>query len=285
MPDASIQMQHKSFNGRIDGLGNRIEEIIRLEAFCQHHGYVCHYAWRNENDFRSYPILFTAKMVEPTENVDCLQEHPLIESISGEFDQTKILDAARQITPRFEIGFGEGSAPVGIHIRGTDRIGIDHPHFMKNEKEFKTFLLKTLHLVNQEKPKLVFVCADKKIYKDAFVSLLDDSIEIVEPECPEDVGGVYKDFFGLAKCNKIYMTSKFSSFAITASLIGNVPVVSLREDPEVADRYKALFEYQLNVDCELDFESLKFNESLLHWVKRIKLRCKAVARTLFRRRR
>ena len=80
------------------------------------------------------------------------------------------------------------------------------------------------------------------------------------------------------------MTSKFSSFAITASLIGNIPVVSLREDAEVAKRYKALFEYQPNVDCELDFKSLKFNESLLHWVKRIKLRCKAVARTIFRRR-
>ena len=76
------------------------------------------------------------------------------------------------------------------------------------------------------------------------------------------------------------MTSKFSSFAITASLIGNIPVVSLREDAEVAERYKALFEYQPNVDCELDFKSLKFNESLVNWGKRIKLRLKSIARKI-----
>ena len=43
---------------------------------------------------------------------------------------------------------------------------------------------------------------------------------------------------------EIYMTTKFSTFSIGASLIGNIPIHSFYYDEKVLTRYKANFEYK-----------------------------------------
>ena len=49
-----------NFNGRDDGLGNRLEELIKLQNFCQEYGHKVLYRWNNDGKFK-YPIIFSCK--------------------------------------------------------------------------------------------------------------------------------------------------------------------------------------------------------------------------------
>ena len=221
-----------NFIGRSDGIGNRLEQIIKLEIFCSQENTSVNYYWNNKR--RKYPILIAA------ENVNIVSKR-----ISGtiplqNYSQTEMLSAARLIKPLFDIHFKE--KPIGVHIRGTDRIGKDHPHFMLNNSEFSAYLSRTIAAINKIKPKYLFVCADRAKYKRFFIKHLDKSISVVDPIC--DAPDVYRDFFALTLCESIYMCSKFSSFSIAASLIGNIPIVSYTHNRETENRFKALFQYR-----------------------------------------
>ncbi len=127
---------------------------------------------------------------------------------------------------------------------------------MKSGKELLQYFLKTVDTVNSMMPKYLFVCADNK-YKREFLSLLNKEICIVDPIYDPSVPDYYIDFFSLSLCEKVIMASKFSSFAIFSSLIGNLPLIAFVKDDNTDKRYKAKFQYDVN------FSRISISDSLM----------------------
>jgi len=245
---------HFIFQGRPDGLGNRIEELIVLEAYCEKNNTKATYIWRNKPHYfkgqlipRSYEIFLNLKYVEITTKLNFNGDLIQFNQIKEGFSQNDFLKAAKNIKPNFDIQFNDGVKPLGIHLRGTDRINKDmkHPHFMKSEKEFEDLICRTIDYVNKQRPNYLFICSDDEQYKHRILNQIDCRIQVVEPISRENVPAEYIDFFGLTLCQEVVMCSKFSTFAITASLIGNIPLISFYKDEDVKSRYKALMNYQL----------------------------------------
>lgn len=239
----------KYFVGRPDGLGNRLEEIIILEAMCRKYSYEVDYAWNNDNgrDDRRYDILLEARRVNIISTKLDKEAELKLDSVH-EFTQEDFLKASSAITPKFDINFENYIKPIGVHIRGTDRISAqwEGNHFMKDIQEFNLFLSKAIEVINNEKPSHLFVCADDEVVKKKFLSFIDSKITIVEPQYDiESVPSEYADLFALSLCSRIYMVSKFSTYSILASLIGQIPIVSFTLDEDTKNRYKALFVYDL----------------------------------------
>ncbi len=235
-----------TFLGRPDGLGNRIEELIKIEVICNLKNLKCEYVWLNKFKNRSYDILLYSENIEILSG-DNFTPNYKIKSFSEfevSYDQKEILLAAKNIRPKFKIRFKDNISPVAVHIRASDRVGRNHPHFMKDEKELQSYLSEIIQILNNRKPKHVFVCSESKRCKDVFVSYLDKEISIVEPIIFDNVfQSEYVDFFALTLCSEIWMASRFSSFSITASLVGNIPIISFVNDAEVKNTYKAKFQY------------------------------------------
>ncbi len=241
----NFEMNRFSFLGRLDGLGNRLEEIIRLEAICSRLDLECEYIWRNFHYQRSYDILIDAGRVRIVEDKQPAYPVKELADFNLTLTQAEYLQAAREITPCFELYFPGDVQPVGVHIRGTDRIGkADHPHFMKDENELRMFLSETADALNQEKPPYVYVCSDTVQSKRVLIRHLCPEIQVVEPLTDVVTPAEYVDLFALASCQKIWMVSRFSTFSIAAALMSNAPLVTFVEDQETRERYKARFEYR-----------------------------------------
>lgn len=239
-------LNYFSFIGRPDGLGNRIEQLIKIETICNIKSLKCEYLWVNKFKNRSYDILIYGQNVEIISGDNYTPTH-VVKNFSDfdiNYNQKEILAAAKNIRPNFEIGFKDNIRPVAVHIRASDRVGRNHPHFMKNESELKSYLSEIIYELNNRKPKFVFVCSESKKCKDVFVSYLDKEINVIEPICSNKVSSEFADFFALTLCSEIWMASRFSSFSITASLVGNIPIFSFANDAEVRNTYMAKFLYR-----------------------------------------
>lgn len=115
---------------------------------------------------------------------------------------------------------------------------------MRNKSEFFQYISEALHAINLVKPKQVFVCSESKKYRQVFVDHLDPSIEIVEPSVTPGAPAEFVDLFALSLCREIWMVSRLSTFSITASIIGNIPLKTFVNDEEVFHRYFANFDLQ-----------------------------------------
>lgn len=240
-------MSKLNYLGRPDGLDNRIEEIIQLEIISEKEEIEFNYIWNNQFRDRDYEILLSSKRVKVIKSPE---GGAIIEKIPfqpNNFKQQEILDIAKNICPSFDIYFENKIKPVGIHIRGTDRIGQNHPHFMRDKNEFNSYLHKTAELLNTRTPPFIFICADQEEYRNDILRYLKKSIKVIEPICNPEIPQEYQDFFALTLCKEVYMCSRFSSFSITASLVGNIPLITFVCDEDVANRYKALFRYEINI--------------------------------------
>ena len=237
-------MKNFSYIGRPDGLGNRIEEIIRLEAICSQVHAKCEYIWINKHSNRSYDILIQGKNTNIVAQREPLYPVKTLSDFNAFFSQEEILASGKKIKPDFKIYFEEAILPVGIHIRASDRIGRNHPHFMKDERELQVYFSETIDALNKNKPKFLYVCSESKRIRKIFLSYLNKDIGIVQPLCDTNTPSEYVDFFALTLCSEVWMVSRFSSFSITASLIGNIPLITFVNDKEVKERYLAMFNYQ-----------------------------------------
>lgn len=281
-------MENFNFIGRPDGIGNRVEEIIVISAICNKKNISANYVWRNQIVRRDYDILITSKNLSITKKIINNIPNKTISILDESINREELLEAAKGIEPTFNIFFNNDIKPVGIHIRGTDRIkNNNHPHFMKNKKQLFDYIAKVVSLVNKEKPKYVYICSDDERYRNIFIKNLDKCIDVISPISDDKVPNEYIDFFALTLCKEIYMCSKFSTFSIIASLIGNIPLVALVEDTEVAKRYKALIRYEtdftnlegLNFDVKRSFISL-LNDG--HYTYRFIIICKNIFYRIFR---
>ena len=114
-------------------------------------------------------------------------------AIIDKFTQNDFLTAAKTIKPNFEIHFENNIKPLGIHLRGTDRINkkMRHPHFMKSEKQFNDLIDRTIFYVNKTLPQSLFICSDDIQYKNLLLSRLDKRIKVVDPVAENDIPEEY----------------------------------------------------------------------------------------------
>lgn len=226
------------FNGRPDGLGNRIEELIHIEHYCEKHNEKCSYFWNNTL-WRKYPILIKCKNI-------LLQDKRKYDNV---IDKTKIINdkthdelisAAKNISyvddliiPNIEY--------ISIHIRATDKL------LNRGKDEFTISLLKEkinkiIEIINKLEKTNVFVCSDDNFYKNHIISNIKHNI--VNPFDKIIEHNVYKDFFSLIHSKSIYMCPKFSSYTATASLLGNNTLYSFfNENDTTLVRFKCNLKY------------------------------------------
>ena len=69
------------FNGRSDGLGNRLEELIKLETYCEIFNKKLIYRWNNSDTRFNYPVLFDCKNIEIIETDKKFTNNPFDKSI------------------------------------------------------------------------------------------------------------------------------------------------------------------------------------------------------------
>lgn len=211
------------FAGRPDGLGNRIGELIIIEAHCRRRGKDCTYYWNNDNprQDRQYPILLKSKHVQ-------IQSKKRF-SCRFKVDSTSLeekLASARGIEPTFEIRFGSVERPVGVHIRAGDKIDGHYQSGGVGRDDFRGMAERTVHELRTGNYKHVFICSEEDSIRRWMIEKVQGEVEVCTPVCNSGIDPVYRDFFALTKCSEIIMCSKFSSFAVCAALVANCKIKS-----------------------------------------------------------
>ena len=242
------------FEGRPHGLGNRLEEIIILEAYAQKNNYLIDYYWNNSlqnwywNDCivrAQFDINFKSELVNIIKEKSEKKSNIDLNNIKKYLNQNDILHAGKKIIPLFNIKFKNNIKPIGIHIRGTDRIA-EGKHNM-NKEQFNNIFIKIINKINESNYKYVFICSEYEYYKNEFIKRLNKNIKIVVPIVNNiDVKNDIVDLFSLSLCNKIYLCSKFSSYSTIASIIGNIDLICNYDDiyeNEIKKRYKRKIKY------------------------------------------
>ncbi|RPH51039.1 MAG: hypothetical protein EHM85_08185 [Desulfobacteraceae bacterium] len=216
-------------NGRPDGIGNRLEELLRIEYHCILNKLTCCYYWDNNGSYnRRYPILFECINV----TIQDKNKYPvnMINEVGWMSNRDQMIVAVKNVKLIKPLDT-DNCEYTGVHIRTGDRIRNPVPHadFM-DINLFNRIFKFTVKQINLEKPKYLFICSDNEKYKNRMISKLDKDIKVVDPLISKSGLQVYDDFYALSQSNKIYMCSKFSSFAITASILNNIPVVSFFDE-------------------------------------------------------
>lgn len=232
------------FKGRIDGLGNRIEELILLEAYCVKNNVNGIYYWTQNNvrQDRNYPVHIKCEnIIIQDESVSGLNHNVgLLNSILlHTFSKQELHNAAKRI--HYSKNLIKPSYPyMAIHIRSTDKLN----NRGKDEFDIKTLnekLNKTIDIVNtmQTDIKNIAIVSDDAKYKDFFINHLKPCFHVVNPFQTQINHDVYRDFFTLVNAKQIFMIPKFSSFSACASLMGGNMLLSHYDEHETnLYRYK-----------------------------------------------
>ena len=232
------------FHGRSCGIGNRLEELIFLETYCELNKCKINYYWNNNNERkdRKYPMLIKTKNINITEKkID--RENNIV--VQHSYNQKDILKSAKNIQPIFPVNIN--IKYIAVHIRGKDKL--DKYITPETDKSYMTSNIfskifdHTIKLLKHQDNRNIFICSDDNKIKNKMKGQLKDFNFLEFNLCENNV---YNDFFSLVNSEKIYMCSKFSSFSIAASLVGNIPLVSYyKEEDTLLKRYSSIVELEL----------------------------------------
>ena len=115
------------------------------------------------------------------------------------------------------------------------------------KEQFNDILIKIINKINENNYKYIFICSEYDYYKNEFIKKLNKNIKIVNPIINNiDVKNDIVDLFSLSLCSKIYLCSKFSSYSIIASIIGNIDIICNYDEVyenDIKERYKAKIKY------------------------------------------
>ena len=230
------------FNGRLDGLGNRIEQLIHLEAYCAKHGVKGVYYWRQHAacQDRKYPILVACENITIEDEANSRPNTVEIDVSKNEWSKQAFQEAAKRI--RYVEPLESQDPYIAVHIRSTDKLynrGKDEFSFDFFKEKFN----RTVAMLNtiQTKVKLTITSDDPR-YKKLLIDNLNPHFQIVEPFKSEIGHDVYRDFFALVHATQIIMVPKFSSFSACASLIGGNTLLSHCDEHDTN-----LYRYKCNV--------------------------------------
>lgn len=239
------------FNGRPDGLGNRIEELINLECYCIQNDISCNYYWNNKYNFRNYNNLLISDNIV----IQNVNQHAISsEDFKDKFIYNKFLLYSREdhINASKNINYftplETDLSYISIHIRSTDKLN----NRGKDEFTYAFFiekLQKSINYLNNMVEEMnIFIASDDDKCKKYLINNLNNNYHIVDPFTNIIDDPIYKDYFSLVHSKKIIMVPKFSSFAATASLLGNNILVSHCDENETSlYRYRCNIEYIDNI--------------------------------------
>jgi hypothetical protein len=224
-------------------LGNRIEELINLECYCINNDISCNYYWNNIYKFRTYNNLLKCKNVVINNlNNNINFDNNLFGLSFGKHNHNEMIAASKNITYNKDIS--TNVTYISIHIRSTDKLN-NRGKYEFTYDLFINNLNKTIDYLNENSENNnIFIATDDNKYKDYFIKNLNKNYNFVDPFLNLIDDPIYKDFFSLVNSKKIIMVPKFSSFAATASLLGNNILVSHCNEHETSlHRYKCNIEY------------------------------------------
>tara|TARA_B100000780_G_C21107189_1_gene447183 strand:- start:1433 stop:2134 length:702 start_codon:yes stop_codon:yes gene_type:complete len=227
------------FNGRPDGLGNRIEELINIECYCIENDISCNYYWNNKYNFRTYDNNLHCKniLIQDTH----LNDSENIEFNFGNYNNQQMINAAKNI--KYFQDINTDISYISIHIRSTDKLN----NRGKDEFTYDIFmdkLKKTLNYLNNMSEEMnIFIASDNDMFKQLLIKNLNNNYKIIDPFSNIIDDPIYKDFFSLVYSKKIIMVPKFSSFSATASLLGNNILLSHYHENETS-----LYRYRCNIE-------------------------------------
>ena len=242
------------YNGRSDGIGNRLEELINLEVYCEKNNLKCNYYWNNIHKHRNYEILIKCKNINIQSNKK--YDNPSLNmgklfNIRKQYTHNDMINYSKNIQPLFSYPKLDYNYDA-VHIRSTDRITPELRNKNKYEEynshffTYDTFIKnldKTIKIINKKKYKYIAICSDNEKYKKYFINKLNKDIRVVDPLKDVNINNSYKDFYTLVYAKSIYMVPKGSSFALTASLLGNNLIYSYFKNHKFIDRYNANVQY------------------------------------------
>ena len=223
------------FNGRPDGIGNRIEELIYIQEYCFDNNLSCFYVWNNTIKFRSYNPLITfdnITIVNDKKNINNLviKNNEIFKRTKGNIIKYKF---------NFNVDVKE-DYDIIVHIRATDRLVNNGKGDFSSESELKGLIERSINYINNN-PNIqtyTIVCDDDKYKKYVFNKITKRFITLsYDNNIPRD----WLDYYYLTKCKQsILMCCKFSSYSITAAILGNKKLLVFPESLKSnLPRYKA----------------------------------------------
>lgn len=221
------------YPGRSDGLGNRIEQLIGIQKYCEINNSKCIYLWNN-GGHRKYDIFIK---FDDIKIVRKFTEENIKNSCKG----NRVRNKEPFVKFNFTFSIPHIDYDTIIHIRATDRIS-NHVQ----SKDFSTIedlvilINKTINYINTEKSISNFtIVSDDISLKEYMKNKIHK--KYVELSYNFNINKDWLDFYYLTKPkNNVIMCSQFSSYSITASILGNKPLLIFKTSLESnLPRYKA----------------------------------------------
>lgn len=221
-----IEMFVFLFNGRPDGIGNRIEQLLHIEKYCEATNKKCVYKWNNNRRYRRYPIYIRFKHIEIKETLsESDKTLPVYNRFSIKTFRTKLNYNLENHEFLFSLDLEDYD--TAIHIRGGDRLRKNPTDCNYSTiDELESCIIKTAKYVNETESikKCIIVCEETK-YISKIKELINKEIYIL----PHDKKyHDWQDFYYLTRATQnVIMCCKFSTFSICASLLSNLNLITL----------------------------------------------------------
>jgi hypothetical protein len=222
------------FIGKPDGIGNRIEQLIKLQEYCHINNKKCIFIWSNTHR-RCYKPIITFDNIEIQTEMD----DSTIKILSIQLERTP------DFIPRYSFNFA-APAPTSydiiIHIRAGDRLSnIPCPYHYTTQNELDTYIDKTANYINNQSNITTYaIVSDGGLpYKDKLRRKITKQF-VPLPYTP-DINKDWLDFYYLTNPNKyVLMCCNFSSYSICASILGNKTLLVFKESLNTTlPRFKA----------------------------------------------
>jgi len=230
------------FKGRDDGIGNRLEELIRLDYFAEKNSYKIIYFWNNTGKYKSnykilgpieYPNRFICKNIEITEDLSLFKGKTFDSTNYWReyISQDRYPHNLGNIDFNFSLDVSQKEY-LAVHIRGKDRLVEVMDEKLKyiglsDKKTYKYSTDMTVDYINnQNEFKYIYIAGDNREEIEKLKKRLRNNLQFVKFDNNKNIEGEYIDLYMLANAGKIVMSSLYSTFAIATSILQNKPIVT-----------------------------------------------------------
>lgn len=233
-----MNTQQFIFNGRPDGIGNRIEELINIQEYCIANNLVCFYIWNNKLQLRSYIPLITFDNITIIQNTKQLNN--IVVKNNKIFKRTK--GNIVKYAFNFDIDIKEEYDLI-VHIRATDRLINNGNQDFSSVDELKYFIENSIKYINNNcNIKTYTIVSDDDYYKKYMINNVTK--KYINLSYDNNIPKDWIDYYYLTKCKQsILMCCKFSSYSITAAILSDKKLLVFPESLNSnLPRYKANIE-------------------------------------------
>ena len=230
-------MSQFNFNGRSDGIGNRIEQLIAISKYCEKHNAQCVYSWNN-SPYRKYQVKIKFNKIDikcadtkcadiKCADIKCADTKCADEQSIKSSDIFGVMEPYNTFSHQFLFHIDVEEYDTAIHIRAGDRIKLN-PGLNSDFStltELDECLKKTIKYVNEtDSIKKCIILSEEKKYVEKIKKFITKKVyELPQSNVDKD----WQDFYYLTKAKQnIVMCCKFSSFSICAAILSNLNLVT-----------------------------------------------------------